>query len=93
MWLPPELLTIAKGQRRLKLDERQVGIFSPIPVSMNLPFRLSSQEEQLTCFLGVQHLSRCCPSKLAGITNTLQQTADTIQFSYVALHAVQASST
>ncbi len=26
VWLPPELLTIAKGQRRLKLDERQVGV-------------------------------------------------------------------
>ena len=24
MWLPPELLFIVKGQRRLKLDERQV---------------------------------------------------------------------
>ena len=27
MWLPPELLWIAKGQRRLKLDERQVLVF------------------------------------------------------------------
>ena len=24
VWLPPELLWIVKGQRRLKLDERQV---------------------------------------------------------------------
>ena len=24
VWLPPELLFIVKGQRRLKLDERQV---------------------------------------------------------------------
>ena len=42
VWLPPELLFIVKGQRRLKLDERQVRLI--FDVEPRIVRRLMTQQ-------------------------------------------------